>query len=117
MHYQIEPHEENKFVSCVRGEIYDVVLDLRPASPSRGLWIGSKLTAEGFETVFVPKGCAHGFLTLSDDTVVQYDISEFHHPQSARGVRYDDPSFGVKWPEKPVVISAHDLAFPPYGDR
>lgn len=114
MHFQVEPYPENKFVSCIRGAIHDVIIDLRPASLTYRACFATTLTAQGFETVFVPKGCAHGFMTLSDDTVVQYDISDFHHPESARGIRFDDPSFDIKWPMNPVVINARDLGFPPY---
>lgn len=117
MHFQAEPHQENKFVSCIRGSIHDVVIDLRPASPSYRVCFATTLTDQGFETLFVPKGCAHGFMTLSDDTVVQYDISDFHHPESARGIRFDDPSFAIEWPMSPAVINARDLGFPPYAKR
>lgn len=112
LHYQAVPHEEAKLVSCTRAAIYDVVLDLRPASPTFARWVGKVLTAEGFEMLYVPPGCAHGFLTLEDQAVVQYEISEFHHPESAHGVRWDDPAFGIRWPFEPSVISARDRAFP-----
>jgi dTDP-4-dehydrorhamnose 3,5-epimerase len=114
MHLQAAPHEENKIVSCIRGEIYDVVLDLRPASPSYRRWVGALLTADNHQLLFIPKGCAHGFITLTDDATVHYEISEFHHPESARGVRYDDPAFGIVWPLTPVVVHRRDLAFEPY---
>jgi dTDP-4-dehydrorhamnose 3,5-epimerase len=114
MHFQTAPHEENKIVSCIRGEIYDVVLDVRPASPSYRRWVGATLTADNHKLLFVPKGCAHGFITLTDDAIVHYEISEFHHPESARGVRYDDPAFGISWPLAPVVVHPRDLAYPPY---
>jgi dTDP-4-dehydrorhamnose 3,5-epimerase len=117
MHFQVAPHEETKIVSCLRGSIYDVVVDLRPGSPSYRRWYGTTLTCDGFETLVVPKGCAHGFITLADDTLVHYEISEFHHPESARGIRYDDPAFGVRWPLDPTVINARDLAYPPYPAR
>jgi dTDP-4-dehydrorhamnose 3,5-epimerase len=117
MHLQAAPYQENKFVSCIRGSIHDVVIDLRPDSATYRAWLATPLTDRGFETLFVPKGCAHGFLTLSDDTVVQYDISDFHHPESARGFRYDDPAFGIAWPMDPVVINSRDRGFPPYLDR
>jgi dTDP-4-dehydrorhamnose 3,5-epimerase len=114
MHYQVAPHDENKFVSCSRGAIYDVVIDLRPSSPTFRRWHGATLSDENFETLFIPKGCAHGFLTLTDDAVVHYDISSFHHPDSARGLRYDDPAFGVTWPEAPAVMNARDAGYAPY---
>jgi dTDP-4-dehydrorhamnose 3,5-epimerase len=115
LHYQAAPHEENKFVSCSRGTIYDVVLDLRPDSPTFRRWHAASLSDQNFEQLFIPKGCAHGFLTLTDEVVVQYDISEFHHSESARGLRYDDPAFRIAWPFAPTVVNDRDLAFPPYG--
>jgi len=91
-----------------------VVLDLRPGSPSYLRWAGADLTAEGFEALYVPKGCAHGFVTLTDDAVVHYEISEFHHPESARGARFDDPAFGIAWPLQPRVINARDRSYPDF---
>jgi dTDP-4-dehydrorhamnose 3,5-epimerase len=114
MHYQAAPHEETKLVSCSRGEIYDVVIDLRPDSPSYRRWISTSLTADNGHLLYIPRGCAHGFVTLTDDAVVDYQISDFHHPESASGVRYDDPAFGVEWPMEPVVINARDRAWPAY---
>jgi dTDP-4-dehydrorhamnose 3,5-epimerase len=111
MHYQIAPHGENKLVSCMRGSVHDVIIDLRPGSVSYRRWFGVDLTADGFETLFIPKGCAHGFITLTDDALVHYELSEFYHPESARGVRYDDPAFGVEWPMAPVVINARDAGY------
>jgi len=115
MHYQVAPHEETKLVSCSRGEIYDVIIDLRPASPSFRRWAGATLTADNGHLLYIPRGCAHGFITLTDDAVVDYQISDFHHPESARGIRYDDPAFGVKWPFAPIVIAARDRAWPDYS--
>jgi dTDP-4-dehydrorhamnose 3,5-epimerase len=112
LHYQAAPHEESKLVSCARGAIYDVVLDVRPASPSFRRWHAATLSDENYEGLFIPRGCAHGFLTLTDDAVVQYEISEYHHPESARGLRYDDPAFRIDWPFAPVVISARDRDYP-----
>jgi dTDP-4-dehydrorhamnose 3,5-epimerase len=117
MHFQIAPHQESKLVSCVRGSIYDVVLDLRPSSSTYRRWSAATLTADGFETLFIPKGCAHGFISLVDDSTVHYEISEFHHPESARGVRYDDPAFGIEWPLQPTVINSRDLGYPLYDPR
>ena len=114
MHYQTAPREESKLVWCARGAIYDVVLDLRPHSPTFRRWHAATLSDENLDGLFVPKGCAHGFLTLTNDAVVQYEISEYFHPESARGVRYDDPAFGIAWPFAPTVISARDRAFAPY---
>ncbi len=112
MHYQAEPHQENKFVTCSRGAIYDVVLDLRPHSATFRRWYAATLSDANFEALFIPKGCAHGFLTLTEDAVVHYDISEFHRPESSRGYRYDDPAFRIEWPFAPTVVSARDLDYP-----
>jgi dTDP-4-dehydrorhamnose 3,5-epimerase len=117
MHFQTTPHEETKLVSCLRGSVYDVVLDLRPTSSTYRRWSAVTLTADGFETLFIPKGCAHGFISLADDSTVHYEISEFHHPDSARGLRYDDPAFGIVWPLQPAVINSRDLSYPPYEPR
>jgi dTDP-4-dehydrorhamnose 3,5-epimerase len=117
MHFQITPHGETKLVSCLRGSVYDVVLDLRPTSSTYRRWSAVTLTADAFETLFIPKGCAHGFISLADDSTVHYEISEFHHPESARGVRYDDPAFGIVWPLQPAVINSRDLGYPPYEPR
>jgi len=114
MHYQVAPHEESKIVWCIRGTILDVVLDLRPQSPTFHRWHAATLSDETFEGLFIPKGCAHGFLTLTDDVVVQYEISEYYHPESARGVRYDDPAFRIAWPFAPTVLSPRDQSYPSY---
>jgi dTDP-4-dehydrorhamnose 3,5-epimerase len=114
MHFQIAPHEETKLVSCSRGEIYDVIVDVRPGSPSYKRWYAATLTADNGHLLYVPKGCAHGFITLTDDVVVDYQISDFHHPDAARGVRYDDPAFGIRWPLPPAVINARDRGYAPF---
>ncbi len=116
LHYQNVPHEESKLVSCGRGAIYDVVLDLRPQSPTFRCWYAATLSDQNFEALFLPKGCAHGFLTLTDEAIVHYDISDFYHPESARGLRYDDPAFRIEWPFAPTVVSARDLAFPAFAE-
>ena len=117
MHYQAEPHGENKIVSVRRGAIFDVAVDLRRESPTYKSWFGVTLTDEDATSFFIPAGCAHGFITLADDTTVNYEISTFHHPESARGVRYDDPAFGIEWPMAPVVIAERDLRFPSFDDQ
>jgi dTDP-4-dehydrorhamnose 3,5-epimerase len=116
MHLQVAPHEENKIVSCRRGSIFDVAVDLRRESPTYRSWFGVTLTDEDATAFFIPKGCAHGFITLADDTTVDYEISGFYHPESARGFRYDDPAFGIDWPMAPVVIAERDLQFPSFDD-
>ncbi len=117
MHYQVSPHAEAKLVRCTRGEIYDVVLDLRPQSPKFKEWIAVRLTAGNHNMVYVPEGCAHGFQTLDDDVEVFYQMSEFYHPESARGVRWDDPAFQIAWPEKVEVISERDRTYPDFQVR
>jgi dTDP-4-dehydrorhamnose 3,5-epimerase len=112
MHYQEEPFPEAKLVRCTNGAIYDVVLDLRPNSPAFRDWIGVTLTAENRRMLYIPEGCAHGFLTLEDETEVFYQMSEFYHPESSRGVRWDDPAFQVAWPAEVLVISDKDRAYP-----
>jgi dTDP-4-dehydrorhamnose 3,5-epimerase len=116
LHFQVAPHAENKLVSCSRGSIWDVVVDLRRDSPSYRRWQAFTLTDENLDAVFIPAGCAHGFITLADDSVVRYDISAFYAPAAARGARYDDPAFRITWPLAPIVISPRDLGFPPYTD-
>ncbi len=112
MHYQLAPHAETKLVRCTRGAIYDVIVDLRPQSPKFKDSFGIVLTAEKRDMLYVPEGCAHGFLTLEEGTEVFYQISEFQSPEFARGVRFDDPAFGIAWPEKVEVISERDRNYP-----
>lgn len=112
LHYQAAPHGENKIVSVGRGAIFDVAVDLRRDSPTYKTWVGVTLTGEDATSFFIPQGCAHGFITLADDTTVHYQISTVHHPESARGVRYDDPAFGIDWPLEPVVIADRDRRYP-----
>ena len=111
MHYQNEPHPEAKLVRCSSGAIYDVVLDLRPASPSYCKWFAVELTAANRKMLYVPEGMAHGFQTLADDTEVFYQISESYRPECARGVRWDDPRFGIEWPIRDPIISQRDRTF------
>lgn len=115
MHWQDAPHAEAKLVRCTRGAIYDVCLDLRPASPTFGRWTAATLTADSGEALYLPEGCAHGFLTLADDTEVFYMISAPYAPGAAGGVRYDDPAFGIAWPEAVRVISERDAAYPDWA--
>ena len=112
MHFQAAPHGETKVVRCTRGSIYDVVLDLRPESPTFKDWVAIVLSAENRKTMYVPEGCAHGFLTLEDETEVFYQMAEFHDMEFARGVRFDDPTFQIDWPEKIEVISERDRNYP-----
>ena len=114
MHFQAAPFAETKLVRCTRGAIYDVVLDLRPKSPTFRDWIAVVLTAEKRNMVYVPEGCGHGFLTLEDDIEVFYQMSEFYNPEAARGVRWDDPAFQIAWPGKVEVISERDRTYPDF---
>lgn len=112
MHFQVPPFAETKLVRCTRGAIYDVVLDLRRESATFKLWVAATLTAENRDMLYVPKGCAHGFLTLEDDTEVFYQMSEVYDAASSRGVRWNDPEFGITWPEKVEVIADRDRTYP-----
>jgi dTDP-4-dehydrorhamnose 3,5-epimerase len=112
MHYQAPPYAEAKLVRCTRGAIYDVVVDLRPQSPTFKNWVAVALSAENHDMIYVPEGCAHGFLTMEDETEVFYQISEFYDAESARGVRWDDPAFQIDWPGKVEVISERDQSYP-----
>jgi len=114
MHFQAPPHQEAKLVRCSRGAIYDVVIDLRPQSPTFKNWIATELTADRNNMIYVPEGCAHGFLTLEEQTQVFYQMSEFYYPESARGVRWNDPAFGIAWPAEVQVISERDRNYPDF---
>jgi dTDP-4-dehydrorhamnose 3,5-epimerase len=114
MHYQVTPHEETKLIRCAKGAIYDVALDLRPESPTFKNWVAVELTEEKRNMMYIPRGCAHGFLTLEDETEVTYQMSEFQSVEAARGVRWDDPAFQIKWPTKVEVISERDRTYPDF---
>ncbi len=110
MHYQREPHGETKIVSCVRGRVWDVVLDLRPTSPTYCQWVAEELTDRNYRSFYIPPGCAHGVQTLEDDVVVAYKITPAYVASHAAGVRWDDPSFGIAWPVADPILSARDRA-------
>jgi dTDP-4-dehydrorhamnose 3,5-epimerase len=112
MHYQTEPFLEAKVVRCVRGSIYDVVLDLRKDSPTYTQWYAVELSAKNRTALYVPPGCAHGMQVLSDETEVLYMMSEYFHPEAGRGVRYNDPVFNIEWPLSPTLISEQDKSWP-----
>lgn len=105
IHYQIAPFEEAKLVRCIRGAIFDVVLDLRPESPSFKQWFGVELSDENRKMLYVPEGCAHGYQTLVDNTEVFYQVSHVYSPECERGIRWNDPEFDIEWPidEYPVI--------------
>jgi dTDP-4-dehydrorhamnose 3,5-epimerase len=116
LHYQTNPHEEEKLVRCVRGAIHDVIVDLRRASPTYGEWIAIELDDESRRALYIPKGFAHGFQTLTPDAEVLYQMSTPYVPASARGVRWDDPAFGVAWPQADAgrTISERDASYPDF---
>lgn len=115
LHLQSPPHQEAKLVSCLRGRAHDVVVDLRPDSASYRRWHAIELSGADLCAVAIPAGCAHGFLTLEDDTVLHYQISVPHAPEAARGIRWNDPGLDLRWPGEPRVISARDAAFPDHN--
>jgi dTDP-4-dehydrorhamnose 3,5-epimerase len=114
MHYQIAPYQEAKLVRCTHGSIYDVIVDLREDSPSFKQSFGVTLSAENRKMLYIPEGCAHGFLTLEDCTEIFYQISEFYHPEQARGFRWNDPMFNISWPINIQVISQRDQEYPDF---
>lgn len=112
LHYQTPPHDEAKLVRCIHGAVYDVVADVRPHSPTFLDWMGVALSANNRRMVYVPPGCAHGFLTLTDDAEVLYPVSEAYAPEHERGLRYDDPAVAIDWPAPINRISDKDRAWP-----
>ena len=112
LHYQMPPHAETKLVRCTRGAIWDVVVDLRPGSPTFKRWTAAELTADNRHAMYIPKGCAHGFQTLTDDTEVFYQMSAFHAPGAERGVRWNDPVLAIAWPIASAALSDRDRALP-----
>jgi dTDP-4-dehydrorhamnose 3,5-epimerase len=114
MHYQEAPYAEAKLVRCIRGAIYDVALDLRPGSPTFRNWVASVLTSENRRALYIPEGCAHGFQTLEDNTELFYQMSEFYKEGLGRGVRWDDPAFGIDWPLEVQAISERDQTYPAF---
>ncbi|MCD6734766.1 MAG: dTDP-4-dehydrorhamnose 3,5-epimerase family protein [Burkholderiaceae bacterium] len=114
MHYQRAPHGETKVVRCVHGELFDVLVDLRRDSPTFRKWYGLRLDPEDGRMLVVPEGCAHGYLTLRDDTELVYLTSAAYEPGAATGVRYDDPAFGIEWPAGIRIVSRADATWPDF---
>jgi dTDP-4-dehydrorhamnose 3,5-epimerase len=114
LHYQKPPHEETKIVQCTRGAIYDVALDLRRDSPTFKQWAGATLTADNRRMLVVPPGCAHGYLTLEDNSEVLYQMSAYYAPSHAAGVRWNDPAFDIRWPGNVMVINGRDRDYPDF---
>lgn len=112
LHFQHAPHREVKLVSCLKGAIWDVAVDLRPQSPAFGRWTAAELTAENMRQLYIPEGFAHGFLSLTDDVTVGYLISARYDPATAAGIRYDDPAIAIEWPATPAVMSEKDRHWP-----
>jgi dTDP-4-dehydrorhamnose 3,5-epimerase len=118
MHFQRAPHGEGKLVRCQRGAMFDVIVDVREASPTRAQWFGIELTPSNHTQLFIPDGLAHGFQTLAPDTEVHYQMTTPYVPEAATGVRWDDPAFGIDWPEAPAqgrTIAEKDLAWPDFA--
>ena len=116
LHFQTAPHAEAKLVRCTRGAVFDVLLDLRPASPTHRRWIAVRLVADELRMLYAPEGVAHGFQTLVDETELFYQMSADYHPEAARGVRWNDPVLAIPWPVAEVIVSAHDAALPLLAD-
>ncbi|MCB4822839.1 dTDP-4-dehydrorhamnose 3,5-epimerase family protein [Roseicella aerolata] len=115
LHFQVAPAEERKLIRCLRGAVFDVAVDLRPDSPTYRRWVGVELTAERHNALFIPHGCAHGFLSLTGDAWLEYMIDAPYVPDAARGLRWNDPAFGITWPAAPAVISDRDRDWPDHG--
>lgn len=112
MHFQVAPHAEAKLVRCAQGAMWDVIVDLRPGSPTCRQWFGETLSADNNRMMMIPEGFAHGFITLTDDVSVFYQMGAFYHPEAQSGMRWDDTAIGIQWPAQPVVIADKDLAWP-----
>ncbi len=114
MHFQAAPDQETKLVRCTKGALYDVIIDLRPESPTYKKWLGVELNEDNYRMFYVPRDFAHGFLTLSDNTEATYLVSAFYAPQSEGGIRYDDPAIGIQWPAAISTISDKDASWPDF---
>ncbi|MCB0736895.1 MAG: dTDP-4-dehydrorhamnose 3,5-epimerase [Bacteroidetes bacterium] len=115
IHYQLAPKAETKIVRCIKGSLYDVIVDLRPESKTFRQWFGAELTPENRTMMYVPKGFGHGFITLEPDTEALYLVTEFYSPEYERGLRWNDPAIGIKWPINPVVLSDKDQKHPDFN--
>ncbi|MGF1453004.1 MAG: dTDP-4-dehydrorhamnose 3,5-epimerase [Opitutales bacterium] len=117
LHYQLPPHAENKIVRCTRGRLWDVLVDIRPDSPTFGQWHGEELTPDNRTILYVPEGFAHGFITLEPDTEIFYLVTAFYAPEHERGIRWNDPKFAIEWPREPAVLSNRDQQHPDFDPR
>ncbi len=116
MHYQKTPKGEDKIIQCLSGKIFDVALDIRPGSKTFGQWVSETLTPDNKKMLLLPKGCAHGFQTLEENTVVEYFVTEYYAPQFENGIRYNDPRFAIDWPIKDAVLSEKDDNWPDFKE-
>ncbi len=114
LHYQSDEAPESKIVRCVHGAVWDVTVDLRPTSSSYLAWFGTELSSDNMQALVIPAGCAHGFLTLCDDAALLYMMDQAYLPDTACGVRWDDPAFSISWPHRPLIISERDATYPDY---
>lgn len=117
IHYQLPPKAETKIVKCIKGSLWDVMVDLRPESPTFLKWYGTELNEENRRMMFVPKGYGHGFITLTDNTETIYLVTEFYSPEFERGLRWNDPRIGINWPISPQTISLKDNSHPDFNER
>ena len=114
MHYQLPPKAQPKLVRCARGSVYDVIVDLRPDSPTYRRWFGAELNEKNRLALYIPEGMAHGFQTIEDNTEIFYQIAEDYAPELARGARWDDPAFGIRWPLASPILSERDASYPDF---
>jgi dTDP-4-dehydrorhamnose 3,5-epimerase len=114
MHYQADPYPEGKLVYCSRGVVYDVIIDLRPGSATYRQWMGQELSEQNAHAIYIPPGFAHGFQTLSDGAQLIYHMTEAYRADLARGIRWNDPAFGITWPLQDPLMSLRDAAFPDF---
>ena len=115
MHFQVEPHQEAKLIRCVRGSIYDVIIDLRPESPTFKKWFGVELSADNYKMFYIPENFAHGFMSLTDNVEVYYNVTAFYTPGAEKGIRWNDKAFNIEWPFEPLVISDKDRGHPDFS--
>lgn len=115
MHFQVEPHQEAKLIRCVRGSIYDVIIDLRPESATFKKWFGVELSDGNYKMLYVPEGFAHGYMSLTDNIEVYYNVTAFYTPGAEKGIRWNDRSFNIEWPFEPLVISEKDRGHPDFS--
>lgn len=116
LHFQNDPYAQTKLVRCTRGKIWDVAVDLRKSSPTYLKWFGIELTSDNHKMLFIPQGFAHGFVTLEENSEVQYKVDNFYDPTTDRAIRYDDPDIGIEWPLKDVILSGKDIKAPNLKD-